>query len=105
MQTIDKPKISYPDEMYEKPFFSETARMLEDVSNHDFDDLSQVCDDDFGIIDINVQGGAEVIRNREGWENWFKNLFIQLDQIEASTWSEITNYEAIETSENGIWRG
>jgi hypothetical protein len=101
MQTIDKPKISYPDEMYEKPFFSETARMLEDVSNHDFDDLSQVCDDDFGIIDINVQGGAEVIRNREGWENWFKNLFIQLDQMEASTWSEITNYEAIETSEMG----
>jgi hypothetical protein len=78
------------------PFFDLTAEMLDCVRDHNFERLSQICDDDFGIIDINTTGGSEIIRDREGWENWFRSLFGKLKEMDAKTWSEITAYEAIQ---------
>ncbi|MCA1762906.1 MAG: nuclear transport factor 2 family protein [Flavobacteriales bacterium] len=83
------------------PFFDLTADMLTCVSEHDFSKLAEICDDDFGIIDINPEGGSEIIRDRSGWENWFKGLFSELKKRNAQTWSEITNYEAIKSEKMG----
>lgn len=87
--------------METKPFFTLTKTMLDCVSRHDFEKLAGICDDDFGIIDINTEGGSEVIRDRKGWENWFRGLFRQLDDMNAQTWSEITGYEAVAWSDSG----
>ncbi len=97
--TMDAP--DYPQEMLKKPFFDLTLEMLNCVRDHNFDRLSQICDDDYGIVDINTEGGSEIIRDRAGWEKWFSGLFKKLDQMQAETWSEITNYEAEKTSEMG----
>lgn len=88
-------------ESRQKPFFDLTVQMLDCVAQHNFERLSGICDDDFGIIDINTTGGSEVIRDRAGWENWFRSLFAQLDTMQAETWSEITRYEAISGSDMG----
>ncbi len=93
--------MEYPEEMKKKPFFDLTVEMLNCVRDHNFDRLSEICDDDFGIIDINPEGGSVVIRDREGWENWFNGLFAKLKAMNAQTWSEITSYEAIKTDEMG----
>lgn len=87
--------------MHEKPFFAETQQLFAHVRDHNFDALAALCDDDFGIIDINAEGGTLVIRNRAEWENWFRSLFTQLDAMQAQTWSEITGYEAAQTAEMG----
>jgi SnoaL-like domain len=87
--------------MKNKPFFELTETILNCVRDHNYDLLSNLCDDDFGIIDINETGGTMVAKNRTEWENWFKSLFIKLDTMQASTWSEITEYDALETSEMG----
>ena len=97
--TMDAP--DYPQEMLQKPFFDLTLEMLNCVRDHNFDRLSQICDDDYGIVDINTEGGSEIIRDRAGWEKWFSGLFKTLDQMQAKTWSEITNYEAEQTAEMG----
>ena len=95
-QLQHKPElISYPEQWRQQPFFDLTFTMFDCVSSHDFEKLSQICDDDYGIIDINPEGGSEVIRDREGWENWFKSLFARLKQMNAKTWSEITNYQSM----------
>ena len=91
----------YSSEMRKKPFFELTFEMLNCVRDHNFGRLAEICDDDFGIIDINTEGGSEIIRDRDGWEKWFKGLFGNLDSINAQTWSEITRYEAIKKSEMG----
>jgi hypothetical protein len=84
-----------------KPFFEFTVAMLDCVAQHNFETLAGICDDDYGIIDINTTGGSEVIRDRAGWENWFTGLFAQLKAMQAETWSEITRYEAITGSDMG----
>jgi len=93
--------MTYTDEMRAKPFFDLTAEMFRCVRDHDFVTLADLCDDDFGIIDINVTGGAQVIRDRAGWEGWFRGLFAQLEEMGASTWSEITRYEAVKAADMG----
>ena len=80
----------------DKPFFNLTKEMLDCVRDFNFERLANICDDDFGIIDINTEGGSEIIRDRKGWENWFTGLFSKLDSMNAKTWSEITHYEAIQ---------
>lgn len=94
--------MEYPAQWKEKPFFELTTEMLDCVRDHNFERLSQICDDDFGIIDINTEGGSEVIRDRKGWENWFTGLFEQLKAMKASTWSEITRYEALKKTDMGM---
>ncbi len=93
--------VDYPEEMRNKPFFDLTVEMLNCVRDHNYHRLSEICDDDFGIIDINTEGGSEVIRDRAGWENWFQSLFERLGAMGAQTWSEITNYEAIQRGDMG----
>jgi len=87
--------------MTDKPFFELTREMLACVRDHNFTRLSEICDDDFGIIDINTTGGSEIIRDRHGWENWFTSLFAKLNELKAETWSEITGYEAVQQSDMG----
>jgi hypothetical protein len=87
--------------MEQKPFFSLTYELLNCVRDHNFDLLAELCDDDFGIIDINETGGTMVARNRAEWENWFRTLFAKLDAMQAKTWSIITEYEAVQTKEMG----
>lgn len=88
-----------PAEVTAKPFFELTQEMLNCVRDFDFGRLSEICDDDYGIVDINTTGGSEIIRDRAGWEAWFRGLFVNLKGMNASTWSEITQYEVV-TGEN-----
>lgn len=95
-----KPAVqTLPAEVTTKPFFELTQEMLNCVRDFDFDRLSEICDDDYGIVDINTTGGSEIIRDRAGWEAWFRGLFVNLKGMNASTWSEITKYEVV-TGEN-----
>ncbi len=84
-----------------KPYFDLTVKMLDCVAQQNYDTLAGICDDDFGIIDINTSGGSEVIRDRAGWEAWFRGLFQQLRSMPAETWSEITRYEAVSGTDMG----
>ncbi|MCU0319580.1 MAG: nuclear transport factor 2 family protein [Flavobacteriales bacterium] len=99
--TAQRPTLVYSEEMRTKPYFDLTAEMFRCVRDHDFATLAGICDDDHGIVDINVSGGSEVIRDRAGWERWFTGLFAQLKAMGASTWSEITRYEAVATVDMG----
>jgi hypothetical protein len=101
MITENLPTIEYPREMHAQPFFDLTVEMFRCVRDHDFDRLAVLCDDDYGIIDINTEGGSEIIRNRAGWEAWFQGLFQKLEAMKATTWSEITHYEAVQRQEMG----
>ncbi len=83
------------------PFYHLTVNMLECVSTHNFDVLSRICDDDFGIIDLDTQGKSVVVANRQEWESWFRSLFAKLDTMRAKTSSEVLNYQALQTTEMG----
>jgi hypothetical protein len=87
--------------MHDQPFFTQTQRLLDCVRDHNFTELAQLCDDDFGIVDLNDEGGSVVIRTRAEWEDWFRTLFAKLDHMQAQTWSEITGYQAVQTTEMG----
>jgi ketosteroid isomerase-like protein len=83
------------------PYFAETVKLLRSVRDHDFDSLADLCDDDFGIVDLDQSGGSVMIRTRAEWENWFRRLFAELDAASASTDSEILSYQAVETADLG----
>ncbi len=78
-----------------RSFFSETLTLLRSVRDHDFDTLAALCDDDFGIVDVDPAGAARPIRDRAGWEAWFRELFATLDSMGASTDSRIDDYHAV----------
>lgn len=83
------------------PFFTETVELLRSVRDHDFDTLAELCDDDFGIVDLDPSGGNVMVRTRSDWENWFRRLFSDLDAASAATDSEILDYQAIATADMG----
>lgn len=83
------------------PFFAETIELLRSVRDHDFDSLAALCDDDFGIVDLDQSGGSVMVRTRAEWENWFERLFAELDAAAATTDSEIREYQAIESADMG----
>jgi len=83
------------------PFFAQTVELLRSVRDHDFDTLADLCDDDFGIVDLDPTGGNVMVRTRAEWEGWFQGLFAQLSAASAATDSEIQAYQAIETEELG----
>lgn len=87
--------------MKDKPFYQETIKLFDSVASHNFEMLANLCDDDFGIVDLNEEGKNIVIRDRQGWEDWFHNLFKRLEQMKAATWTEVTNYEAIKREDMG----
>jgi ketosteroid isomerase-like protein len=89
------------DEYAHLPFFTETCQLFECVKNHDFDQLADLCDDDFGIVDLDPEGRNVIVKNRTEWENWFHTLFQNLKTISAETYTEILAYQALETSEMG----
>lgn len=84
-----------------EPFFEHTVELLRSVRDHDFDSLAELCDDDFGIVDLDQSGGSVMVRTRTEWENWFQRLFSELDAASATTDSEIVDYQAIETTDLG----
>jgi ketosteroid isomerase-like protein len=83
------------------PYFPQTIALLRSVRDHDFDSLADLCDDDFGIVDLDQSGSSVMIRTRAEWEGWFHRLFSELQAVSASTDSEILDYQAIETPELG----
>jgi len=90
-----------PQQFSDSPFFSETLTLLRSVRDHDFDTLAALCDDDFGIVDVDPSGAARPIRDRAEWEAWFHDLFATLNAMAASTDSRIDNYQAVQTGELG----
>ena len=94
---LDQP----PDRFADVAFFTETVTLLRSVRDHDFDTLAALCDDDFGIVDVDPSGAARPIRDRAGWEAWFHELFSTLDAMGASTDSRIDDYQAIATADMG----
>jgi ketosteroid isomerase-like protein len=83
------------------PFLDETKTLFRSVSTHDFDTLAALCDDDFGIVDIDPKGGSVVIETRAEWEDWFHSLFDQLDAMDAETTTDILDYKALRRGELG----
>lgn len=83
------------------PFFAETVTLLRSVRDHDFDTLAALCDDDFGIVDVDTSGAVRPIRDRAGWERWFRELFSTLDAMGATTDSRIDDYQAVATDDLG----
>jgi ketosteroid isomerase-like protein len=78
----------------ELPHFADTVTLLRCVRDHDFDTLAALCDDDFGIIDVDPSGQPRAIRTRADWEAWFHGLFATLDTMHARTDSDIVDYHA-----------
>lgn len=93
--------VSMPPEMDNQPFAAETETLFRCVSEHDFDTLAALCDDDFGIIDLGTEGQNVVIETRAEWENWFHTLFDKLDTMQATTRTEIQKYRALVNGDMG----
>lgn len=96
--TLDRP----PSRFAKRPFYAETLTLLRSVRDHDFETLAELCDDDFGIVDIDPSGTARPIRDRVGWERWFHELFSTLDAMNADTDSEILDYRAMVQDSMGM---
>jgi ketosteroid isomerase-like protein len=88
---LDRP----PAHLCDQPFFDETLTLLRSVRDHDFDTLAALCDDDFGIVDVEPSGAARLIRDRAGWEHWFHELFATLSAMGARTDSRIDDFRSI----------
>lgn len=85
----------------DRPFFNETVALLRSVRDHDFDTLAALCEDDYGIIDVDAAGQPRPIRTRDEWEAWFHELFATLGAMQARTDSDVTDYHATATDELG----
>jgi hypothetical protein len=85
-----------------EPFFAETVQLLSNVRDHDFDSLAALCDDDFGIVDLDQSGSSVMVRTRADWEAWFHRLFSELSAVNADTDSEILNYQALQGTDMGF---
>lgn len=83
----------------EKPLLEPTCQLFEYVATKNFDALAALCDDDFGIVDLDPEGKNVMVRTRAEWESWFKNLFHQLDSLNARTHTRITKYDALPSPE------
>lgn len=93
--------VTAPIEMDTQPFAAETKTLFRCVSEHDFDTLAALCDDDFGIIDLGTEGQSVVVETRQEWENWFHTLFAKLDAMNAHTATEIQKYQALQQGDMG----
>lgn len=100
--TATSPLDHPPAHFEEQPFYGETLTLLRSVRDHDFETLAWLCDDDFGIVDVDPSGSARPIRNRREWEAWFHELFATLDSMSAATDSEILDYQAMREDTMGM---
>ena len=91
---------AYP-EFEDKPFFDLTVALLRAVRDHDQAILAEICDDDYGIVDIAPDGGSVAVRNQEEHAAWFAGLFGQLEALGAHTDSEVLGYEAVQGDDLG----
>jgi ketosteroid isomerase-like protein len=94
---LDRP----PAEFAGRPFFDQTVTLLRCVRDHDFATLAALCDDDFGIVDVDASGQPRPVRSRTEWEEWFHELFATLDVMAADTDSEILDYQSVESGDLG----
>ena len=94
---LDRPPMRFS----HRPFYAETLNLLRCVRDQDLPGLSVLCDDDFGIVDIDPSGSARPIRNRLEWERWFHELFATLDALGAATDSEVLSYKAVQEKNLG----
>lgn len=85
-----------------EPLYDETMRLFHYVSTRDLEELKKLCDDDFGIVDIDPEGKTVVIPDRTSWEKWYNTLFAQLKEVEQETFTEILDYK-VSTSPNLAW--
>lgn len=99
---LSSPLDAPPSRFADVPFYAETLQLLRSVRDHDFDTLAGLCDDDFGIVDVDPSGAAKPIRNRAEWEQWFRELFATLDALEATTDSIIDDYQATVSGDMGF---
>lgn len=90
-----------PAEFRDQPFYEETLTLLRCVRDRDFDTLAELCDDDFGIVDVDPSGAARPVRDRAGWEEWFRGLFATLGDMGADTDSIVLDYRALEAGALG----
>ena len=91
----DSPLDHPPSRFSHRPFYAETLSLLRSVRDHDFESLQWMCDDDFGIVDVDPSGQARMIRNKTEWSDWFHELFSTLEALGADTDSEILSYKAV----------
>lgn len=89
--SLDDPSVAFADQ----PFYEETLTLLRCVRDRDLATLAALCDDDFGIVDIDVDGTARPIRDRAEWVEWFTTLFATLESMGAATDSLILDYRAL----------
>lgn len=83
----------------DSPLLRETCNLFTYVARHDFENLAALCDDDFGIIDLDEQGKNVLVRTRPEWEQWFRTLFAKLDTLGAKTFTHVTRYSVLPTKE------
>jgi ketosteroid isomerase-like protein len=94
--------LDQPDQRFsDAPYFAQTLTLLRSVRDHDFDTLAALCDDDFGIVDIDPSGVARALRDRASWEAWFHELFATLNAMGASTDSRVDDYHVVEADDLG----
>lgn len=77
-----------------QPFYAETLALLEAVRDHDFARLAALCDDDFGIVDVDAAGRTRTVRTRVEWERWYLEQFATLETLGAVTDAEVLSYKA-----------
>ena len=98
LRSLDNPSSDFA----RQPFYDLTVALLRSVRDHDFATLAALCDDDFGIVDIDVAGTARPIRSRTEWEAWFTTLFATLRSMDATTDSVIRDYRALRQDSLGF---
>jgi len=79
-----------------------TLNLFRYVETKQFEPLAALCDDDFGIVDLDPEGKNVLVRTRSEWEAWFQNLFAQLKQLNAHTYTTITRYNVLPTAEMAL---
>lgn len=75
----------------EPPFAAHVEALLTAVAHHDLDALQVLCDDTLGIIDLGPDLSPVVVRDPDAHTAWFQELFEQLQQMGARTWSTVTD--------------
>jgi len=83
------------------PFFEFMLPMFNSGRDFNHDHSATICDDDFGITDINTITDSKIIRARHGLGKWFKGLFPNLKDLSSITWSKITHHETLQSKDMG----
>lgn len=84
------------------PLLAQVSALFDCVSAADFDRLARLCDDDFGIVDLDPEGKNVLVRTRAEWEGWFQRLFTTLPALGAHTYTHITRYDVLPTAEMAL---